>query len=226
MTGRDTKLQTLLSTSECLAVAAQKDLSAPVEHCPEWKVLDLVAHVAGVQWFWATIVEGRVQDREKLQRPEAIPPDVDPIHWFRTQTARLHSALSSADDTDRVWTWWPDDQSVGFVLTRQVNEVVIHCFDACNATGTDPTINPDVAVVGLQEFVDVMSHDLVEGVAIPPPLHLVATDRDWRATLFADSIGDPLTLSASAELLLLTLWGRAAAVDPVIGSALSAINLG
>ena len=96
-----------------LAVAAQRDLTAQVEHCPEWTVLDLVAHIAGVQWFWATIVEGKVQDREHLQRPGGIPANGDPIDWFRAQTMRLHNALSTSVDTDPVWTWWPDDQSVG-----------------------------------------------------------------------------------------------------------------
>ena len=65
---RATKITHLLETSERLAIAAERDLLARVEHCPEWTVLDLVAHIAGVQSFWATIVEGRVQDRKDLQR--------------------------------------------------------------------------------------------------------------------------------------------------------------
>jgi uncharacterized protein (TIGR03083 family) len=222
---RTAKLQHLLQTSERLAVAAQRDLTAQVEHCPDWTGLDLVAHIAGVQWFWATIVEDRVQDRESLQRPGPIPANVDPIDWFRTQTNRLHSALSKSSDSDRVWTWWPDDQSVGFVLTRQVNEVVVHCFDACNATGADPTIDPDLAVLGLQEFVDVMSKDPVEDAVIPPPLHLAATDRQWNGTLFPEGVGEPITVSDSAESLLLTMWGRSAAPDPRLRAALTTIDL-
>ena len=222
---RATKIAHLRETSERLAIAAERDLVARVEHCPEWTVLDLVAHIAGVQSFWATIVEGKVQDREHLQRPAGIPVDSDPIEWFRTQTTRLHSALSNAADIDRVWTWWPADQSVGFVLTRQLNEVVIHCFDAHNATGQATTIDPDVAVLGLQEFIDVMSHDLVENADIPPPLHLAATDRDWTATLFATGAGEPVTYSDRAESLLLALWGRSADIAPPVRSALSAIDL-
>ena len=149
---RAAKLAHLLQTSERLAIAAERDLGARVEHCPEWTVLDLVAHIAGVQWFWASIVEGKMQEPEDMQRPDGIPAHSDPIEWFRTQTIRLHDALSNAADADRVWTWWPEDQSVGFVLTRQLNESVVHCFDACNATGTATAIDPDVAVLGLQEF--------------------------------------------------------------------------
>ncbi len=222
---RTAKLEHLLQMSERLAVAAQQDLSAQVEHCPEWTVLDLVAHIAGVQWFWATIVEDRVQDRESLQRPGPIPTDVDPIDWFRKQTQRLHSALSNAVDTDRVWTWWPEDQSVGFVVTRQVNEVVIHCFDACNATGADTTISPDLALLGLQEFVDVMSKDLVEEASTPTPLLLSAIDADWNGVLFPGGVGDPVTVSDSAESLLLMMWGRSASPDPHVLLALSAIDL-
>ena len=126
---RSVKLAHLLQTSERLAVAAQRDLSAQVEHCPEWTVLDLVAHIAGVQWFWATIVEGKVQDREHLQRPGGIPANGDPIDWFRAQTMRLHNALSFRRHRSGldVVARRPERR---FVLTRQVNEVVVHCFDA------------------------------------------------------------------------------------------------
>ena len=222
---RAAKLAHLLQTSERLAIAAERDLGARVEHCPEWTVLDLVAHIAGVQWFWASIVEGKMQEPEDMQRPDGIPAHSDPIEWFRTQTIRLHDALSNAANADRVWTWWPEDQSVGFVLTRQLNESVVHCFDACNATGTATAIDPDVAVLGLQEFVDVMSRDLVEHAKTPSPLHLAATDRDWSATLFASGAGEPVTCSAQAESLLLTLWGRSADIAPPVRSALSAIDL-
>jgi hypothetical protein len=41
--------------SEGLAAAARDNLAAPVEHCPDWKVADLVRHMTEVHWFWRTV---------------------------------------------------------------------------------------------------------------------------------------------------------------------------
>ena len=83
---RAIKITHLRDTSERRAIAAERNLVARVKHCPEWTVLDLVAHIAGVQSFWATIIEAKVQERRHPQRPGGIPVDSDPIEWFRKQT--------------------------------------------------------------------------------------------------------------------------------------------
>ena len=209
-----------------MACAAARNLDSPVEHCPDWTVRDLVVHIAGVQWFWADVVSRRVQDGAALVRPEPLADGMDPIAWFRAQTRRLHEELQRASDHERVWTWWPPDQSVAFVLRRQVNEVVIHGFDAANATGADTTIEEDAAVLGLEEFAEVMATELREGAAVDNPIELCPTDAPWRGRIFDKMApGAAVQFSASAQDILLTLWGRAAAPDPQIAAALAAIDL-
>lgn len=243
---RSSKLEQLLEVSERMAAAAGRDLEAQVEHCPDWKVRDLVGHIGGVQWFWSNVVEQRIQHRDDLERPSGAPAGTDPVTWFREQTKRLHAALSAANDSDQVWTWWEPDQTIGFVLTRQVNEAVIHCFDACNAVGVIATIATDLAELGLQEFVDVMSKDLAEGASVPSPLVLVPTDSAWRGTLFSDSgnttsgntttsnktstradstNGEVTEFRDTADVLLRSLWGRATLIDSNIADALAALDL-
>jgi uncharacterized protein (TIGR03083 family) len=220
--------------SEAMAVAASKDLSARVEHCPEWLVRDLVVHIAGVQWFWANIAEQRVTDRSQLASPSGLPEGREPIEWFREQTGRLVGALSTCPDDTHLWTWWELAQNAGWAKRRQLNEVVIHGWDAANAVSTDSfgadPIPTDMAIVGLDEFVDVMSKDLRDDHPMPKPLRLRATDAPWTATLFAGNAkagaAEPeLELIGTASELLLTLWGRKSNSNADINASISAIDL-
>jgi uncharacterized protein (TIGR03083 family) len=222
------------TVSEELAVSASMKLEAPVEHCPGWTVRDLVVHVGEVQRFWARIVSERLIARP-TDGPRGLLEGAEPIAWFRSQTAPLTSALSTCADNVTLWTWWDSEQNGAWVKRRQLNEVVIHAWDAANAVGVAGPIPVDLAVVGLQEFVDVFARDLREG-AEPPTVSLVATDCDWGGELFG---GDRSIQTGSVETgalpslevrdtasnLLLSMWGRVSVVDPAIAAALAAIDL-
>jgi uncharacterized protein (TIGR03083 family) len=125
-----------------------------------------------------------------------------------------------------VWTWWEPQQNVGFVRRRQLIEVAVHGWDARNAVGDPRPIERVVALVGLDEFVEVMVHDLRDDVPAPSPITLVASDSAWTATLFGqpDEVADDRRMTASASDLLLTLWGRGCP-PPQIATALAALDL-
>lgn len=225
-------IEQLQTVSEQLAVSAAVDLEASVEHCPGWTVRDLVVHIGSVQQFWVRIVGERLTVRPK-DGLRGLPEGAEPIAWFRSQTAALATALATCADETPMWTWWEPEQNAAWVKRRQLNEVVIHAWDAANAVGIARPIPADVAVVGLQEFVDVFSHDLREDAA-PPPVALVATDVDWKAVLFEiDRVVDlvetgstrpALELRGTASELLLSLWSRRQIADPAIVAALGAID--
>jgi uncharacterized protein (TIGR03083 family) len=215
----------IASLSNAMIADGVRNLDAAVEHCPGWAVRDLLVHIGDVQWFWAEVVSNRVTDRTAVT---AVKPDDrgDAAEWFASQTCRLAAALAAAPDDTRVWTWWAPLQNVGFVGRRQLIEVAVHGWDARNAVGSPSPIDRDVALVGLDEFVEVMSTDLRSDAPPPPPVHLVATDASWKATLFGDSTaGPPVQLTGSASDLLLTLWGRHAAADPAVTTAIRAVDL-
>jgi uncharacterized protein (TIGR03083 family) len=240
-------IEHLRAVSEQLAVSATRNMDAPVQHCPGWTVRDLVVHIGEVQRFWVRIVGERLTARP-TDLVRGVPGDAEPIEWFRSQTTELVSTLTTCADDVALWTWWDPEQNAAWVKRRQMNEVVVHAWDAGNAVGMATSIPTDVAVVGLQEFVDVFSRDLRDG-AEPPPVALVATDCDWRAVLFAAELVDPdgpnmagsstagsspvgsstmaptLELRGSASEILLSLWGRATISDPAIVAALGAIDL-
>jgi uncharacterized protein (TIGR03083 family) len=212
--------------SEEMATDAFRNLDAQVEHCPEWKVRDLVEHIGRVQWFWCEIIERGVLDRAEMN-DVAYPTDRgEPVAWFRSQTTRVVRALTSLADDAPLWTWWPPMQNAGFAKRRQLNEVVVHSWDARNAIGDPRPIPTNYAVVGLEEFVEVMAKDLNEGHT-PPPVVLRTTDATWTSTLFAEDAPTQaeLILEGTASDLLLTLWGRRNCGNEAITKALTAIDL-
>ena len=91
--------------------------SAPVPGCPDWRLADLVRHVAEVQHFWAWVVRTRRRDPSAYPEPPRHPDD-ELLGWLDAQHAELETALAGADPAERVWTWAPQ-QDVAFVLRRQ-----------------------------------------------------------------------------------------------------------
>lgn len=220
----------IAALSAQMATDAAGNLGVQVEHCPDWTVAQLVSHIGDVQWFWSEILTHRFTDRAQVDLAQRPTEHQDPIAWFRSQSTRLTEAFAAAIDTDHIWTWWEPQQHVGFVRRRQLIEVAIHGWDARNATGnttgTPPVPIPiDVSVLGLAEFIDVMSQDLRVDAPAPTPITLLCTDSSWTGTLFDGCTGSPTTLTGTASDLLLTLWSRRLVEDPTIQRSLAAIDL-
>jgi uncharacterized protein (TIGR03083 family) len=211
--------------SEAMAVDAARNLGAAVAACPGWTVRDLVEHIGRVQWFWSEVVERRVQDRAEMNDIGYPEDPGEPLDWFRAQTARLVTGLNTMADSDPLWTWWEPEQTALFAKCRQFNEVVVHGYDARHAVGDPRPIPVDAAIVGLDEFVAIMSGDLSDDQPTPPPLALVATDADWTSVLFEGNPGQTLTLEGSASELLLSVWRRRPISDSEVAAALAAIDL-
>jgi uncharacterized protein (TIGR03083 family) len=135
-----------------LARAAEGNLDATVEHCPGWTVADLVDHVTQVHWFWATIVEDRLDaPPAEERRPTRAEPD-QLIPAFRTGANRLVKALRATDPAEPVYTWAAAQKDVAFVARHQVQEAAVHHSDAAHAAGLPLAIATLVAVDSVEEF--------------------------------------------------------------------------
>ena len=151
-----------LTTEQCLAAivehsaglarTARHNLTAQVEHCPDWNVADLVWHVSEVHWFWGTIAADRLQEPPAENRRPNRPADADLVDAFEVGAQRLVDVLRAADQSDKVWTWAPAQQDVAFITRHQVQEAAVHGWDAANAAGASMTIAPDVAADSVDEF--------------------------------------------------------------------------
>lgn len=172
-------LDAITTHSHGLAEAARDNLDAEVEHCPGWTVADLVWHVTEVHWFWKTIVAGRLDAPPDESLRPGREPDHRLVQAFLAGAADLVDTLRAADQATAVWTWAPQ-RDVGFVTRHQVQEAAVHHWDAAFAASKDISIEPDVAVDSIEEF---LTFSLASGAE--------------RTELGADPLGQDLVLVSS-----------------------------
>lgn len=205
-----------------LEIARTTPSTASVPSCPDWSLRDLVDHIGNVQWGWH-----QVATKPLVSRDDFVPP-VSPegeavIEWFAQATQALAAALEAADPADAAWTWWPPQQTVGFIQRRMAQEVAVHRWDAQATAGRPLPIDAPLADDGIAEFFDIHlqgNEPAVTGAG--ERLVFVTTDTEsaWTATLGPEgtaivhdsksgSIPDAdVTCSGSASDMLLMLWGR------------------
>ncbi|MQA78862.1 MAG: maleylpyruvate isomerase family mycothiol-dependent enzyme [Streptosporangiales bacterium] len=221
-----------LSTDACVtaiahhsggfADAVRGNLDAPVTHCPDWDVADLVWHLTEVHWFWRTIAAERLaappDEADRPQRPERG----DLVAAFERGAVDLVDVLRAADQDTPVWTWFPDRQDVGFITRHQVQETAVHHWDAADAAGAAWTVRPDAAADAVEEFLTCSLADADDvqrlGRSLSGPLVLTATDTgsSWTvsqadpgaALLWAPRADGPPTVTGTAAGLMLWLYGR------------------
>jgi uncharacterized protein (TIGR03083 family) len=233
----DSVAQIRSDSARFAAALRQAATEAAVPTCPDWKAADLIWHLAEVQLGWAAIVRERLDNDEGREAFMPRRPDsLDELFALLDDaTSQLADALSSAADDVAVWTWWPSDQTVGFIRRRQVVEALVHRFDAELTAGLplspiDAAVAADCLDQGLHvDFAwspgwadlnlgpatgRIMATDTGDGWLVNVA-HWKGTsptaDRQWaQDTLSVVADGDPsFTLSARAADLIAWLWNRA-----------------
>lgn len=183
--------------------------AARVPGCPDWRLGDLVRHLAEVQHFWGWVVRTRAGDPSAYPEPPEHPDD-ELLGWIAAQHAELETALAGAGPAERVWTWAPQ-QDVAFVLRRQLQEAVVHTADVEQVLGDVRPIPARIGLDGLDEWLEVMVPGaLPDG---PPdtahPVVFHAVDAGAERTLFPGSRPFPIAaLTGTAGDLLLSVWRR------------------
>ena len=186
-----------------------KGWQAGVPGCPDWRLADLVWHLAEVQHFWAWVVRSRAEDPSTYTEPDRRPDD-ELLGYLSAASAELETVLAGAEPSQRVWTWAPR-RDVAFVLRRQAQEAVVHTVDVEQVLGDVRPIPADVGLDGLDEWLEVMvPAALPDG---PPetahPVVFHAVDADAERTLFPGTRPFPIaTVTGTAGDLLLAVWRR------------------
>jgi uncharacterized protein (TIGR03083 family) len=209
-------LGALESNGISLAAAAEGNLGALVPSCPGWNVGELVWHTGGVHHFWRTIAERRLQDWREVQDPQR-PEDSELLAWYGHGLRALVETLESVDPSQQVWTWAPRGD-IAFIQRRMAHETAVHRWDAQAAAGEPDPLEPELAVDGIDEFLDFMlpadPARLAEG---GESVHLHSTDApgEWVITVTKGKLevarthgkGDVAARGPASDLLLL-LWRR------------------
>jgi uncharacterized protein (TIGR03083 family) len=208
-------------------------LSARVEACPDWSVADLVWHLGEVHDFWRTVAEERIEDPSQVRDDLPRPGDDELVAWYRDGVERLHAVLAAADPSTPVWTWTPQ-KNIGFIQRRMCQETAVHRWDAEQAGGREYSLDPVLAVDGIDEFLDYFIADVRDDADLPGgSVHLHATDAagEWLVTYDnGDSAvhrhhakGDAAVQGTASDLLLL-LWRRRSPADVTVFGDVSVLD--
>jgi uncharacterized protein (TIGR03083 family) len=180
-------------------------------------VRDLVRHIAEV---YEHKIECTRLNRAPDPWPPAWPSDRDPIEWLDDAHGRLQEMFERSEPSTPSATWWPPDQTVGFWARRMAHETAVHRVDAELATGVaDPTVDPDLAVDGIDEILDLMlagdwseePHDASTGqrvaVATAGGTRLITLEPESVAVSREVDRADA-RIEGDPSSVLLWLWGR------------------
>ncbi|WP_432031165.1 maleylpyruvate isomerase family mycothiol-dependent enzyme [Streptomyces antibioticus] len=181
------------------------DLSAPVEHCGDWRLADLAAHMGAGNLWAATAVRER---HGKSYDEDAAPRDRAGLtHWYAETADVLMQALS-VDPATEAWTFFPP-RTVGFWRRRRSQETLMHRWDAEHALGKPTPMDPALAADGVAEVFDTMALRMIAKGSATPPSRAVRLTTTDTGHCWTYGPGEPVAqLSGTAEDLLLVLWGR------------------
>jgi uncharacterized protein (TIGR03083 family) len=226
-------------------VLAETAPDARCPTCPDWNAADLLWHLTSVHYFWAGVLLRNARtgadlapiEQSKPARPDAVP---ELLALREDATATLCSQLESLDDTETRWSWWPQEQTVGFTRRMQTHEATFHRVDAELAAGVPVNaIAPDVAADAVDHAVDVMWGWLPDGASYEARgvVEFVASDVDkrWLVEAGQTTVGSPravrvtdatptATVIAPVGDLALWAWTRGGTVD-ISGDAASVTAL-
>lgn len=203
------------------AAASAPDMGVPVPGCPDWSLRDLVAHLGGVQRFWAlTVTEADPSGPPSRERHGSTLPESDLLEWFGESTRMLSAALLAAGPEAPCWAWWQPSaapHTSGAVARHQVQEAAVHAFDALEALGKPEPLPAAVAVDGVAEFLSTCLGSLGAWPHRPARVQYQAIEGpSWTvdlspagATPHPAASGDPVTrIQGTASDLILLLYRR------------------
>lgn len=225
----DEYLAAITSDSALLAAAARRGLDEAAPCCPGWAVRDVVGHTGVVHRQKERIVRGGLLDG---QPDLGDPPAADLIPWFEEGAELLTETLAASDPATAIWTWDPEDRSVGFWYRRMAQETLIHRVDAEQAHGPVSPIDTDLALDGIDEILNLFIGGVEDWGTLEmrdETVRLSADGRVWTVRsaafsgtspggreyrdlqMFVPSHGDDLpdaTIEGDAAAVDLWLWGR------------------
>ncbi|MBM9466676.1 maleylpyruvate isomerase family mycothiol-dependent enzyme [Nakamurella leprariae] len=207
--------------------------SAAVPGCPDWDVLQLVAHTGRVHRWAASVVAQALPTRPHRQD---VPPELDDPadlpDWFAEGGQELLLALADAPEDVQAWRLFDFPLPARlFWARRQTHETVVHRVDLQAAraerplTDAEAQIPDDLALDGVDELLSLFATSPRAGLRTTTPAVITVapdgTDRTWSVRtgpdtapeLITDVPAPDLRLSGSPAAVYLGLWNRLGGAD-------------
>ena len=196
------------------------DLTIPVPSCPGWNAGRLVRHLGDVHRWAETTVRTRAAGPMLVEHSRGLPAASDDPAvlglWLAQGAAELARTLRAAGPGTPVWTPVPGG-TTDFYARRFTHETAVHRADATLAAGREYTLDQDVAVDAIDEWLELGSlpmhfdvHPRMRELLGPGrTLHLHATDTGPEATAewLIDLTGDAITWRRGHEKAAVAVRG-------------------
>jgi uncharacterized protein (TIGR03083 family) len=198
------------------------DLTVPVPSCPGWNVGQLLRHLGGGQRWAAEMVRTHASQRHSDDhfRKLSAYRNEDPVvvgPWLTKGAVQLAQALRAAGPDSPVDTTPIANGTAAFYARRFTFETAIHRADATLALGAEYTLNPTVAIDGMDEWMELGSmpfhfdyHPWMRELLGPGrTLHFHATDTapQLEAEWVVDLTGDGLAWRRAHEKAAVAVRG-------------------
>jgi uncharacterized protein (TIGR03083 family) len=211
-------IELLRADGELMATRAPNGLEREVPPCPGWDVREVMRHTGSVYGHKLVCVRLLREPGEGEWQTEP-PAGEDTITWFRAAHAALIGELVSHSPSDASYTWFPEDQTVGFWYRRMALETAVHRVDVESAFNAMGDVDAELAVDGIDEILTIMLDpsdefpaDGCDGTVVVRAggsswrVHLAPTRTE--AALSPDGARGDATLAGDAAAVFLYLWGR------------------
>jgi uncharacterized protein (TIGR03083 family) len=214
----DEMVELVAERSAALRSAVAGALDARIPGCPDWTGRDLVAHLGDVQRSWAAnVLAGPAAGPVDADQVKDIEPTGDLLDWSERSTETLIAALRKVGPDGPTWVWWGEPAVAGAVARHQVQEAMVHAWDADDAVGRAGPLPRVAALDGVGEFLETGVPAAGTWAYPPAAVGVVATDGagpGWRVVLGeqrrlepGDGTGDAV-LRGTASDLVLALYRR------------------
>jgi uncharacterized protein (TIGR03083 family) len=136
------------------------DMTAPVRSCPGWNLGQLLRHVGGDHRWADTVVRTRatapVSDEQANDLADYTAEDGAVLDgWLAEGASRLAASLRAAGPDVTVWN--PSDtdcRTTVFWARRMTHETVVHRADAALTAGAEYDLDEEVALDGVEEWME------------------------------------------------------------------------
>jgi uncharacterized protein (TIGR03083 family) len=202
---------------EGILASGRQDLDIAVPTCGDWRMRDLLGHVARVYRRATTAVAERATAEVAIAPP---PGDLEDVaeHFAEALEDLVHT-LADNDAESPAWNWSGNDQTARFWARRMTHESAVHRYDAQRAHGLAQPIDADLACDGMDELVDLLLPRLVvrDSPKLPTATYqFVATDgSEWVVKSGDEGVerqpaprNVDVTISGPASAVLLAAYGR------------------
>jgi len=184
---------TISAAGSAATAAARAAPALDVTWCPGWRVADVVRHLGRVHARVTITVRERAREFVPFDRVTGVPDagSDELAGWADERREELLSSLAAIGADTPVWTWYPPQQNGAFWQRRMTHETALHAWDATAAADSPHPIEVDVAVDGVEEFLDVVLPTRAGGIdGSGRTVHLHRTDGpgEWFVA-FADGAG-------------------------------------